>query len=656
MTISAPIEIPLPGDVPSAPAPSRGEALSAAIRGVLPAEALTSARRSIWWQCRKGLYPIAAGGGLWALASGMHEASANPWYVPAGAVLVGLGGLALTRVRTWVGRALWRQNWYGGALAAATAWTAAAVEIGPGLDTPMPTLLAIGGSAVAAPWWWLNRPKLGPAYVAPAPQIEAPPPQPTGPHEHEIAWLELVGGAKGEPLVGAILTDGEPIYDHENKPNGMSWTIDGARKYTYEQMRAAIGRIRLTYDRDDVFSLVQLERSRKGRTGAGRLIIMERNPLRRKIAWDGPILDKAKGRVPIAIYPDGTGWAHYALFRPGWGTPHDIIAGATGSGKSTALRLVIGESICAGSALFLFDPHGGGSFKEAKPRVTKSFLTAREIYAGMRGVKAAHAERLAILAEVGEEQMGPEYGHPIMHLVVDEAAHEMVLKIPMIRDIMTAVVKEGRKLWIKLTVALQDPSMDAFEDARELRVQLLTGNVLAYRLGDSAATRMVNPAGLDIQPHEIPPSFDEEGDEPTSGLGYILGPSSRREMVSRTIEVTQEAFSRHVPSAAQLDERTRAAFSRGYADGLMEWDEANAGEPAESAGSTPARPERVTPLASATAKDKAVGLLRERGRLKPAEIVAAGICSPSHAYNTVKALESDGMAREVEKGVWALVS
>lgn len=644
-----------------APVMTRGQAMTAAIRAALPPEAMASARRSLWWQCRKGLYPAVAGGAVWMIADGMSQADVNPWYAPLGAALVGLGGLAVSKLRAWVGKALWRQNWYGGALAAATTWTTAAVQIGPRFDTPMPTLLVVGGALVAVPWWFLNRPRTGLTYAAPVAAIESAPtpepePEPEGPHEHQLAWVELVGGAKGEPLVGALLIDGVPVFDHEDQPNGMAWTIDGVRKYTYEQMRGAIGRIRLTFDRDDVFSLVQLERSRTGRTGAGRVTIMERNPLRRSIMWMGPVLDKAKGRVPLAIYPDGTGWAYYTLYRPGWGTPHDIIAGATGSGKSTALRLVIAESICAGSALMLFDPHGGGSFAEAKPRVTRAFLNAREIYAGMRGVKAAHAERLKILAEVGEEQMGPDFGHPILHVVADEAAHEMVLQVPEIRDILTALVKEGRKLWIKLTAALQDPSMDAFEDARELRVQLLTGNVLAYRLGDQAATRMVNPAGLEIAPHEIPPSFDEEGDEPTSGLGYIIGPSSRREMVSRTIEVTQTAFAQYVPNAAQLDERTREAFQRGYVEGLMDWDEKHDSGKDEQEAAPAARTNTMAPVASATAKDKALNLFRERGSLKPGDISEAGVCAPSHAYRVCKALESDGHVQEIEKGTWALVS
>lgn len=650
--------------------PARSSRMKAAIQAALPPGSAGKAARSVWWQCRKGLYPVALGGGLYALADSLHQAGdTSLWSVPLGALAVGVGGLTLKKVRGWIGKSLWRLPWYGGALAVAAAWTTTAVAVGPTGDT-MQFLLLAGGSLAAAPWWWVNRPRSGLFYAPPVAAIEAAPiveeapepepePEPE-PHEHQIAWSNLAGSrGKQEPLADSLLVDPEELFDHEGEPNGWAWTIDGVKKHEYEKMRGSIGRIRLTFDRDDVFNLVQLERHRSGRIGYGRVIIMERNPLRRMISWNGPVLERLTGRVPFAVYPDGSGWAYYLLFRPDWGTPHDLLAGAYGSGKSTALRLIMAESICFGSAVFLFDPHGGGSFTEAKPKVTKTFLDAREIFAGMRGVQAAHRERLKILREVGEKNMGPDFGHPILHIVLDEAAHEDVLAIPEISKILRAVVKEGRKLWIKLTLALQDPSAEAFEDNRQLRTQLLGGNVLAYRLGDERASRMINPAGLDIAPHQIPKSFDLEGNEATSGLGYILG-ATQREMVSRTIHATEASFIENVPEANQLDPRTRAAFERGYQRGLTEWDETHEEDlddddyfeeddaPAGEQGN-------VTPItAPSFAKGKALALFRERGRLKPVDLVEAQICPVSTAYRVCGELASEGHVSKAPDGFYVL--
>lgn len=618
---------------------------------------LQRAARSIAYRSRSGLYPVAAGGGLWSTAAALHGAS--PLVVLGGAAALAVAGVAVEPVRTWIGRARWRIWWAGGALAAATVWTSAAVQVGAGMDTPMPTIGIIGGGLLAVPWWWIHRivparkvpPVRRPAReVKPAEQVKAiEPPATDEPHPDQAAWRGHVA-ASSRPLAGSDLVAREQIYDHAGAENGSAWTIDGGpKRHTYRAMVSALEDIKASLDRPEVDSLIHLERDPGGWKTRARLVVLERNPLIQGIQWDGPRLNPATGQVPMAVYPDGSGWAQYMLYRPGWGTPHDLLAGVTGGGKSGALRLIVGESIFAGAAVFLFDPHCGASFGDGKDRVTRSFYTEREIYAGMRGVAAAQEERLRILAEVGEDRMGPEHGYPIIHAVIDEASSQAVLGNTDVNRIILSGVQEGRKLWMKWTLAMQRPSVDAFDGNSDAREQLLSGNVIVYRVATAQTARMANAAGLDIEPHRIPASFDRAGTIPTAGLGYVLG-ATRRELLSRTINFSKEAFARHVPNAAQLDDRTREAFERGHAEALADMAIAGGGEPADE---RPRRSANVTPIgAPATTREKILTLFREHGRLRMADIAAAGICSLPQAYRVVASL--DQVAETGEQGVYEL--
>lgn len=624
---------------------------------------LQRAARSIAWRCRTGLYPLAVGAGLWGSAAALHAGDAGALYATGGAVAATVAGLAVGKVRAWLGAQTWRPVWACGSLAVAAGWAGAAAHVGAGMDTPMPTLLIVGGAGVAVPWWWLHRPV--PARAVPArlsapkmpSAIEAAPesPESPGPHPHQRTW-KGGAGAKGHLLAGSELIHPEPITDHNGEANGMAWIIDGGpKRHTYPTMRNALDDMKATYDRPYVDSLVHLEQDPEQRKTRGRLIVLDRNPLIQQILWQGPRLEAATGIVPFAVYPDGSGFARYALYVPGWGTPHDLLAGVTGSGKSTGLRLIIGESLCAGSAVMLFDPHGGGSFKDdVVPKVSRAFLDAADIYAGMRGIAAAHAERLKILREVGANRMGPEFGHPIVHTVLDEASSDIALGNRDINRILLAGVQEGRKLWMKYTLAMQRPSSDAFDDNTDAREQLKSGNVILYRVASAESNRM-GAAGLDgVAAHTLPKYFDRDMTMPTTGLCYVLT-GNGRELVSRTINMTEQAFTAHVPPSRPLDDRTEQAFHRGYTQALNDIARAADGDPAEHTSGGPTAPVIPITAGDKQARQAVLELFHQRGTLRLAEIKDARICSLSHAYRLVEALENEGQVTKTDqRGLYAL--
>lgn len=666
------------------PAPSKGR-----MDGLYSGKQLKSAGKSIWWQCRRGLYPVATGAGLWVTAASLHDGHADwTWglVVPFGAAAA---GVMVKQARKWIfnPKEVWRAVWAGGALGVAASWTAAGTAAGVGMDTPMPLLglIAFGGASV--PWWFLNRPKtrekIAPVPV-PQPALTAPPPvpqiaPPPPPHPHQVAWkghVGAVGNGKsgGGRLSGSELVNPAVVLDHEGRDNGRVWTIDGGpEKHTYPDMRQALDQIKVTLDGPDIDSRLYLEPDREGYKGRGRLIVLDRNPLVQEILWKGPQLDPKTGLVPFAVYPDGSGWAYYILYRPRWGTPHDLVVGVTGSGKSTALRLIGGESICAGAVLLLGDPHGGGSFQEVVPKASRAFLNGDEIYAGMRGVDAAKQERLRILREVGERNLGPDFGHPIVHTMLDEASNEVVLGNKDVRDIILGVVQEGRKLWFKLTLSLQRPSGNAFDDDTDVREQLLGGNRLAYRVTSRETTRMITMGGLEgVEPHLLPASFDADGKIPTTGLGFIIG-ASQRELVSRTVNATEQAFEKFVPKAADFDARTGEAFQRGFEQAMEDIEAARNAEGADGdelpavgssrrGGSRDKRAKEavasVTSIKEAEgggARDAIFAALRS-GPKTPAELAEMGVCGMSTAYRVLRKAAEKGDAVAVGDGSYGIAS
>ncbi|MEV8634327.1 hypothetical protein AB0395_21995 [Streptosporangium sp. NPDC051023] len=661
---------------PEAAPPSRsGAQTRAAAFGANLNAASRDATRSLFERARVGLYPAGAMVALHVAGTGLHDNGAQPMQVLIGTGAAVLVGVASSKVRTWLRTERWRSVWAGGCLGAATVWAAAATEFGTSMASSyLPSALTVGGSLLAVPWWWMHRDSIAEAEEPmveaeqlqltapdPLPAIEAPP----APHEHQLAWEGHVG-AKGHLLPGSFLADPEEIFDHEGEFNGTAWTIDGGvQRHTYPAMHAALDEMKATLDRPDVDSKIYIERDREGYKTRGRIIVLERNPLDRLIEWTGPTLDQATGLVPLAVYPDGSGWAQYSLYKPGWGTPHDLWAGVSGSGKSTGIRVAIGESMLYGSAVKLFDPHGGASFLEIVPHCTGAYLNAGEIYAGAMGFKEALAERLTMVEEVGVDRFGPDFGHPILHSIWDEASNKAILKSDPVRAAILAGVQEGRKVWMKVSVLLQRPSGSAFDDDTDVREQLLGGNVIAYRVASVQTTRMLNAAGLEIAPHELPHYFDPMTmQRPTTGLGYVINGGGRT-LVSRTAYMSPTAFTQHVTGRNKLDDRTAEAWQRGYENGIRDLErlaeEAEKGGDREEKGGD--REEKggggsnVTPLRAGRgnppgARDELIALFQQKGRLTMDDIRAAGICSPSRAFDLLADLKTNRLIEQEGRGVY----
>jgi hypothetical protein len=641
------------------------------------------AAKSAWWRNQKGLYPVACGVGLAVAGSGLHDHHASPLLgaaIPAG---VFLASLTQEKVRAWLAKEPWRRTWAAGCLAAAAAWTSTATATGAGMDTLMPSVLVVGGSLLSAPWWFANRwvprrrweapartsgqaadseeaaeqaavsaaPKRaamesGPEHLA----IEPPP------HPHQIRWDSTLAQ---QELKNTRLEQREQIVDHLGDPNGSAWIINGTdARLSWQTMFRALSAIYASYDRPGVDKLVHLEREKERWETRARLVILERDPLLQTIEWVRPGLDPATGKIPFAVYPDGSGWAPYTLYVPGWGTPHDQVIGETGSGKGGGLRVIAIETLAAGNRLVLFDPHGNGALEDVTGLVRTPLVTPRQMLAGMAGVEAVLEERIRMRSEVGKHRFEEAIDHKILHVMVDETTQVLGLDREIAR-ILGRVYREGRKFWVKGSLADQST---AFGDqlghsGAVIRDQAQGGTTVLYRTSPTEARRTNPGVDLPVPPHKLPEWIDEDAGIRFTGLGYVIG-STKRVLKSRTQWVPDAMFAAWCPPIDEqvLDERCEEVFQQAFEAAMNGSADTASRKKPEATQRDNERPSNVTALYSSAPDDdeRASQLLLEflhqcGGRATRAQISDARICPAAQAHRLLSAMKGNQIT-EVSHG------
>lgn len=305
--------------------------------------------------------------------------------------------------------------------------------------------------------------------------------------------------------------------------------------------------------------------------------VLHDNPLVNVQNWTGPYallgeeqvkpFDPNTGIAIVGIHSDGE-LVRYRFWNSG-GAWHDLISGATGSGKSEFVSLLLGyeRHACVEVPVLdemtgqpkldengdvvkvkrglivsrIGDPQWGQSFTDWQdavdwfaPNIDEIRImlqkTEREMYARNKkfGRAKFYNEKLKVWQR-GIKNFKATPDLPLISITIDEA-HE-VLKDPECKRIVAVLGKMGRKVGIKLRLITQVPLLQELGNDMAIRDAVASGNVIVFRTANSLSGQVAFNGALPASPNTIPREWPKgrakPGEETTAGLGYALGASAR---------------------------------------------------------------------------------------------------------------------------------
>lgn len=475
------------------------------------------------------------------------------------------------------------------------------------------------------PWWWHHR----------AGHDTSPTPEHAAEPEALATWRTLVAANDGA-LPGAILTN---LVVDEQHTAGLVQLVRG--KQTATSAITATERIASAFG-VSVDSVV-LEHDQTRKADLARFAVYHVNPLQTSTLWAGPhLLDMSTGLAPLGVYQDAS-FANYRFFRPGSGSVHDLISGASDSGKSTLIGLLLSYERHNGFVSIVIDPQRGQSLPDWQDAVPVFARSAEEGLDVLRRVKAGMLRRNELLADLrwvdeqGRQRRGvPDFTHtpqmPLAVVTIDEA-HAILRQYPEAVAICEDIAKMGRKCGIKLRLATQVPLLDQLGNSNTMREQVAAGNVIVLRTGGRMSGQVAFQGQLPVDPFLLPREWPDGSS--TAGLGYLLSGTSR-EAPMRTLWVP-DMF----------------GYASSGEPGVLEADFAALLATTSAVALPTAGLHAVQATPSATIRQRVVDFLADKGVLATTGTVAQAlnIALPT-ASTTLGRLAEQGLVEKVQTGLW----
>jgi len=258
--------------------------------------------------------------------------------------------------------------------------------------------------------------------------------------------------------------------------------------------------------------------------------------------WPGPhLFDLVDGIAVVGRYADEADWLY--RFWGSTGPWHDLVCGATGSGKSEFVNhLLLLELHAAGLVVsWVGDPQGGQSYTDLVEAVdwfapdidrirTMVQAAVKEMYRRNRQYATLRwFDETRQVWRRGQKTWRPTVADPLISITLDEA--HVLLMDKAIRQAVADLCKMGRKCGIKVRLITQVPLLTELGGSMAIRDAVASGNVIVFRTANALSGPVAFNGAIPADPRKIPREWPRDGKpgagETTAGMGYPLGVESR---------------------------------------------------------------------------------------------------------------------------------
>ncbi|MEV6416095.1 FtsK/SpoIIIE domain-containing protein [Kribbella sp. NPDC051718] len=394
----------------------------------------------VFFRYRSELAPAYWWAGCLLVGAWAHAAHPGAWFLPVITGVAGLGVLAVPPhavLARWPLLGRWRVRLWAagftiavaGFLGLATAHGATAGEL------PTYGFLLAGG--LGLPWWWRE-------------------------DRRRLSKVRLIRERFPDTAESAGLAGARMLSAVVGK---WGWTA---------RLRLRRGQ----HYADAVTALPALESALGARVGSLRveavssdaaevvLRLVETDPHAEPIPWvarPGKRPASIKDPFTVGVWEDGTDVSASMLRK------HVLIGGATDSGKSGLLNVILGRlAECSDAIVWGIDLKEG---MELAPwaKVLNLLATNNDQAAGLLRAGVAELERrAAFLAEQGIREWTPTSSAPALVIMIDEYAELS----PAARKLADSIARRGRAVAVTLLVATQRPTQKTMGDGSAIRSQM----------------------------------------------------------------------------------------------------------------------------------------------------------------------------------------